>query len=221
MLVRVRSEPKVPSATPGSLTENTSRGDYLKSVFISPGKEGDSGFSPVGMLKPPSSCLPLTCWLLVRYSDYGTPRFTSHLFWGEFSYPQVQSFGDNLVTTNQVMSRWGPCRHLLPGATKDHCQTWTGLGVTCSLGWGRYRGGEQQRSCGWPWGCGLGSRVWGRLGVRPHGARVEENHWVPAPGLGAAQQAGQCPQRARPHPAAANEVSQAGLVMVAMFSQGS
>lgn len=71
---------QVPCAGSGSLTKNTSRGDYLKPFFISAGKECGSGFSPVGMVKPPSSCLPLTCWLLVGYSDYGTLRFTSQLF---------------------------------------------------------------------------------------------------------------------------------------------
>ena len=145
----------MPSATPGLLTENTSRGDYQKSFFTSPGKESDSGFSLAGMVKPPSFCVPLMCWLLVRYLDYGTPRFSSHLSTNELSYSQVQSFGDNLVTTNHVMWRWGSCQHLLLGATRDHCQTWSGLRVSCSLGWNRYGGGGQQWSYGWPCCCGL------------------------------------------------------------------
>lgn len=65
-----------------------------------------------------------------------------NFFLSELSYPQVLTFGDNLLSTNQVMSRWGPCQHLLPGATRDHRQTWTGLGVTCSLGWGKCGRGE-------------------------------------------------------------------------------
>lgn len=63
--------------------------------------------------------------------------------------------------------------------------------------------------------CGLWSRVWGRLGVQAHGARVGGNHWVPASVLGAAQEAGQCPQQAQRCSMAASEASWAGLAVVA------
>lgn len=84
---------------------------------------------------------------------------------------------------------------------------WDGVGVVL---------GDSNRAGG-----GLGSRVWRRLGIKPGSAGVGGDALGHTPGLGAAQQAGQCSQWQQPCPTAAIWASQAGLGMVRTSSQRS
>lgn len=67
------------------------------------------------------------------------------------------------------------------------------------------------------WGVGAGGGLGSSLVVPALGGTTASQ----PQGLGAAQQAGQCPQQAQLRPTAASEATQAGLGVVVTFSQGS
>lgn len=121
---------------------------------ISAGKEGDSGSFPVGMLKPLSSCSPLTCWLLVRHSNCRTPRFTSHLFWMSFPICKDSLLGIILLVITRCCWSGNPANtscQVPPETTAKPEWGWASLAA-----WGGVGMGVEGQQQSWRWAGDLG-----------------------------------------------------------------